>query len=385
MRSKRDRMIALLMLMPSLVLIGIFVYWFIFQAIQTSMTDWGQNPAQPPLAANVVRNFVGMQNYENIMTDLMEFNFRNALTNTFFFTIFFVLGCLVVGMFLALLLDQKVRGETFFRTVFLFPMALSFVVTGTIWRWMLQPQGGINILPQALFGLEPLQFGWMNSRDVILPFEWMEVPRFITMLGIGILAFMAVNYAVKGKRRAAGIAVAAAILVLLVFMAQLWNYIWLPLDVPEAEASVAPKGFNTAIIGIIIAAVWQMSGYTMAMFIAGIRGISEELREAARVDGCSELDVYRLIILPQLNPTILSAMIILGHISLKIFDLVFAMAGPDNAQTVVPGLLVYTEGFRENAFAKAAAIAMIMLFFVALIIIPYLWSQLRDAKYAKGS
>jgi glucose/mannose transport system permease protein len=73
-------------------------------------------------------------------------------------------------------------------------------------------------------------------------------------------------------------------------------------------------------------------------------------------------------------------MIILGHISLKIFDLVFAMAGPDNAQTVVPGLLVYTQGFRANAFAKASAIAMIMLVFVALIIIPYLWTQLREEK-----
>jgi glucose/mannose transport system permease protein len=129
---------------------------------------------------------------------------------------------------------------------------------------------------------------------------------------------------------------------------------------------------------VILAAVWQMSGYTMAMFIAGIRGISDELREAARVDGATELGVYRHIILPQLNPIILSAMIILGHISLKIFDLVFAMAGPDNAKTIVPGILVYTKGFRANAFASASAIAVIMLFFVAVIIIPYLWTQLRS-------
>jgi len=166
----------------------------------------------------------------------------------------------------------------------------------------------------------------------------------------------------------------------LVFFARVWDVIWLPLDTPDAEASIAPKGFNAALLGIIIAAVWQMSGYVMAMFIAGIRGVPEELREAARVDGCSEISVYRLIVLPQLNPIILSAMIILGHISLKIFDLVFAMAGPDNLQTVVPGLLVYTEGFRENSFAKASAIAVIMLFFVAVIIVPYLWSQLREAR-----
>lgn len=378
MRSRKDRLIAFLMVLPSLIAIYIFVYGFIGSAIQTSMTDWGTNPGQPPLAVNVIKSDVGLQNYEDIMTDLMEFSFRNSLANTFFFTVFFVGGCLVVGLILALLLDQNIIGEGLFRTIFLFPMALSFVVTGTIWRWMLQPNGGVNILPQELFGLEPIKFGWMNSRDVLLPFEWAQVPTLLTYLGIIILAFMIVNYAVKGRWRASQYVVIAIVVISLVLLSGFWENIWLPLDQPETETAIAPKGFNAALIGIIIAAVWQMSGYTMAMFIAGIRGIPEELREAARVDGCSELGVYWRIVLPQLNPIILSAMIILGHISLKIFDLVFAMAGPDNAQTIVPGLLVYTEGFRENSFARASAIAVIMLFFVAIIIVPYLWSQLRD-------
>ena len=378
MRSRKDRLIAFLMVLPSLIAIYIFVYGFIGSAIQTSTTDWGSNPAQPPLAQNVIKSDVGLANYEGLMTDMMEFSFRNSLANTFFFTVFFVGGCLVVGLILALLLDQNIVGEGLFRTIFLFPMALSFVVTGTIWRWMLQPNGGVNILPQQLFGLEPINFGWMNSRDVILPFEWAHVPTLLTYLGMIILAFMIVNYAVKGKWRASQYGVIAIVIIGLVLLSGFWNNIWLPLDQPDMETSIAPKGFNAALIGIIIAAVWQMSGYTMAMFIAGIRGIPEELREAARVDGCSELGVYWRIVLPQLNPIILSAMIILGHISLKIFDLVFAMAGPDNAQTIVPGLLVYIEGFRENSFARASAIAVIMLFFAAIIIVPYLWSQLRD-------
>jgi len=378
MRSRKDRLIAFLMVLPSLIAIYIFVYGFIGSAIQTSTTDWGSNPSQPPLAENVIRSDIGLANYEGLMTDMMEFSFRNSLSNTFFFTIFFVGGCLVVGLILALLLDQNIVGEGLFRTIFLFPMALSFVVTGTIWRWMLQPNGGVNILPQELFGLNPIDFGWMNSRDVILPFEWAQVPTLLTYIGIIIIAFMVVNYATKGKWRKSQYGVIAIVVIALVGFSGLWNNIWLPLDQPDMESSIAPKGFNAALIGIIIAAVWQMSGYTMAMFIAGIRGIPEELREAARVDGCSELGVYIRIVLPQLNPIILSAMIILGHISLKIFDLVFAMAGPDNAQTIVPGLLVYIEGFRENSFARASAIAVIMLFFVALIIVPYLWSQLRD-------
>lgn len=374
MRSRRDQSIAFLMVLPSLILVAIFVYGFIGQTIATSLSDWGTDPLTA-MAADVQRNFVGFANYDAIMTDLLEFNFRTSLINTFYFTIFFVGGCLLLGLLLALLLDQDVIGEGLFRTVFLFPMSLSFVVTGTIWRWMLQPNGGVNILP-TLVGLPPLDFRWMNSREVWLSFSWTDVPRNLTVIGVVILAFLAVNFALRSRNRALGYTIGGAAVVLLVFFIGFWDIVWPPLDVPEAES---PKGFNAALLGIILAAIWQMSGYTMAMFIAGIRGIPLELREAARVDGCSEIGVYRHIILPQLNPIMLSAMIVLGHISLKIFDLVFAMAGPDNAQTVVPGLLVYTEGFRENSFAKAAAIAMIMLFFVALIIIPYLWSQLRDA------
>jgi len=381
MRSRSDRMTAFIMFIPTIIVITIFVYIFIGQAIQTSTSDWGMNLSQPPLAENVVITDVGLQNYETIMTDLLEFSFRNSLANTFFFTVFFVGGCLAAGLILALLLDQDIFGEAVFRTVFLFPMSLSFVVTGTIWRWMLQPEGGINLLWSNITGQSiDNAFSWMNSRDVWLPFEWGEVPRLLTFLGLAIMALFLVRAMIRGHWRTSQYIVGVGALLLILLAAGAWDYIWLPLDDPETEPFIAPKGFNAALLGIIIAAVWQMSGYTMAMFLAGIRGIPDELREAARVDGCSEIGVYRHIILPQLNPIILSAMIILGHISLKIFDLVFAMAGPDNAQTVVPGLLVYTEGFRENAFAKASAIAVIMLFFVALIIIPYLWSQLREEK-----
>jgi len=192
------------------------------------------------------------------------------------------------------------------------------------------------------------------------------------------LALLATRSALKHNWRSARFASALAGIILLIFLAGLWNNVWLPLDSPEVEPMIAAKGFNAALLGIIIAAVWQMSGYVMAIFTAGIRGIPEDLREAARVDGCTEVGVYRHIVLPQLNPFIVSAVIVLGHISLKIFDLVFAMSGPDNARTVVPGILVYTRGFRQNAFASASAIAAIMLFLVAVTIVPYLWTQLRN-------
>ncbi|MBC7813438.1 MAG: ABC transporter permease subunit [Burkholderiales bacterium] len=375
MRNRRDRSIAFLMLLPTLILLGIFVYYFIGKAVDYSLSDWGENPDQPALAEDVVRTNIGLRNYDNLMTDIIQANFRNSLTNTFFFTVFFVAGCTVLGLFLAILLDQKVVAENFFRTVFLFPMALSFVVTGTIWRWLLQPGGGINLLP-TFFGLEPIQFNWLTSQETWLQFRWQDVPMYLTFVGIAILAMLAVRYVLRDDWRSARFAGAAAIIVLLVFMGGLWNLIWPPLDSAEAELAIAPKGLNAALVGVIIAAVWQMSGYVMAIFTAGIRGIPDDLREAARVDGCTEFSVYRYIVLPQLSPFVLSAMIVLGHISLKIFDLVFAMSGPDNARTGVPGILVYTKGFRQNSFATASAVAVIMLCLVAVIIVPYIWTQL---------
>lgn len=158
-----------------------------------------------------------------------------------------------------------------------------------------------------------------------------------------------------------------------------WENVWLPLDTPLAETE---KGYNAALSGIIIAAVWQMSGYVMALFLAGIRGVPEELREAARVDGCAEWQVYMHIIMPNLRAVALSAIIILGHISLKIFDLVFAMAGPDKGTTMVPGVLLYTDGFRGSQFAKGSAIAVVMLVLVSLVIIPYLYTNLRTERRA---
>jgi glucose/mannose transport system permease protein len=128
----------------------------------------------------------------------------------------------------------------------------------------------------------------------------------------------------------------------------------------------------------VIAATWQMSGFVMAMYLAGLRGIPEELREAARVDGASEFQIYRSIILPLLQPITLSAVIILGHISLKIFDLTASMTkeGPAFA-TDVPGYFMFVTTFQGDHYAQGAAIAVIMLLMVSVLVIPYLIYSIR--------
>ncbi|MCU0481367.1 MAG: ABC transporter permease subunit, partial [Anaerolineae bacterium] len=399
MNNRKDRTIALAMLTPSIILLAIFVYFFIFQTIQVSTTDWGENPLQPPLAENVVITNVETDNYYRLMTNTVpEYFFRNSLVNAFFFTIFFISGCLGVGLLLALLLDQKIIGEAVFRTIFLFPMSLSFIVTGTIWAWMLRPDSGLNVLPKQILGLEAIQERWINNKSSVLNFNWQDVPSYLTLFGVGILLYLIIRYLGNEDDRlgricswlsqfafvsvaagfvgamlfghhealwlgAAAVGIASVVIrvalnnedfghaelsprrwrpvmwlgvgigiVLLLRIvlfdipcnvsedicggtvvttneagevtarwAGIWDVLWPQLAQPDLENRIAPKGYNAALTGVLIAAVWQMGGYTMAMFLAGLRGIPEELREAARVDGCSELRVYFSIVFPLLR------------------------------------------------------------------------------------
>ncbi len=230
----RDRLTAILMITPSIIAVFLFVYGFIAWNGWASLTNW--QGIAPMKEIGPVRfpdaDFIGLDNYGWLFSST---RFQADLRNNAIFTAAFLAACIVLGLGLAILLDQKIKGESIFRNVFLFPMALSFVVTGTIWRWVFLRQ----------------------------PFEWI-IDR------------------------------------------------------------------NLALPAVIVAAVWQMSGFTMAMFLAALRSVPDELREAARVDGATEFQVYRRVVLPLINPIVLSALIILGHISLKIFDLIYVMTGGAN-------------------------------------------------------
>ena len=147
---------------------------------------------------------------------------------------------------------------------------------------------------------------------------------------------------------------------------------------PKALFMEETHGFNMATLGIIMATVWQYSGYTMALYLAGFNGISQDLRDAAMLDGASQFGYYRHVAIPMLKPITISAVIILSHISLKMFDLVFAMTGPDNAETGHPALNMYLTTFRANEFAKGAAIAIVLFLIAAMFIVPYLIGQYKQ-------
>ncbi|MFD1426652.1 glucose/mannose transport system permease protein [Kroppenstedtia sanguinis] len=296
-----DKWIGFFLLLPSLLAIAVFVYGFIGWTGYVSFSDW--NSLLPSM------NWVGLDNYLSLFQD---FRFQSDLRNTLVFTLFFISACLVTGLGLAVLLDRKLKGENLFRNIFIFPMALSFIVTGVVWQWIFNPSTGVNLFLNKLGFDEPPV--WYVDTRIIPGVEWGEIQF----------------------------------------------------------------GIPLALIAVVIAAVWQMSGFTMAMYLSGLRAIPDEVREAARVDGAGEWQVFKKVILPLLRPITLSVLIIQGHISLKIFDLVMAMTGPGaNYVTDVPGVFMFETTFKGNHYAQGAAIAILMLVMVSFLIIPYLVSSMR--------
>ncbi len=290
MRYNKDKVLAVALVSPSILAVFIFVYGFIAWSGRVSLSQW----------VGLLPNYewAGLTNYINLLQDA---RFQIDIRNTVIFTALFVGGSLLLGLGLAILLDQGLRGESFFRSLFLFPMAISFIVTGVVWRWLMNPAQG-----SRMSGLN-LLFDQMGLDFLIN--QWHTTPQ--------------------------------------------WG-----------------------IAAIAIPAIWQMSGYTMALYLGGLRAIPDSLREAARVDGANELQIYRYHILPLLRPITLSAMIILGHISLKVFDLIVAVAGKQVALDV-PAIYMWTTTFDGNFYNRGAAIGMVLLLSVAVLVIPYLWYTLR--------
>ena len=364
--SKKNTVYAVLVLLPSIFLLVIFVYGFIGNSFYISLTDWGRGAG---LQENPVKNFVGLLNYRDLFTGFIHERFRQDLVNAIYYSLFLVAGTLVLGLFLAILLDKGPKGENVFRTTFLFPMALSFIVTGTIWRWVFSPKGGVNVIP-TWFGLEKGNFLWLSSRELVWTFNWQNVPRIIAFILFLIFAFLCYS---GWKKRSRKHFIWGAVLSALMLLYALVIHGMLPPILPYEEI----HGFSLATIGVIIAAVWQYSGYTMALYLAGLRGLPVAMYESAKMDGAGDLRYYFQIAIPNMWPITLSAIIIISHISLKLFALIFSMAGADNASTGHPSVLMYLITFRANNFAVGAAISVILFLMAALFIIPYLIQSYR--------
>ena len=279
-----------LVLAPSFALILLFVYGFI---LFTAVLSFTGSKLLPDFST-----WVGFGNYVRL------FNHPNwivSLKNLAIFSVLYIVVCTVLGLGLAILLDQKIRGEGVIRPIYLYPMALSFIVTGVAWKWFLDPGIGLEHVMHT-WGWESFSFRWIK----------------------------------EGKM---------------------------------------------AIYTIVIAAVWQSSGFVMAMFLAGLRGVDNEVIKAAQIDGASAPMIYRRIIIPLMRPVFLSAFVVLAHLAIKSYDLVVAMTdgGPGTA-TWTPALFMQKFTFGRNEMAMGASSAIIMMMMIFSIIVPYLYSELRGGR-----
>ena len=293
--SLRTRIGGLFFVLPSIITVLIFVYGMIIWSINVSLTD--QNSGRKKDI-----NYVGLKNYTDLISDD---RFTHALGNLVKFTIVFILGTLVTGFIMALLLEKGIKGEGFFRSFYLYPMAISFIAMGTVFNWLLNSArdgeaGGINLALQKI-GLGFLQNDWYVSE-------------------------------------------------------------------------------RGAMYAMALPAIWQMSGYVLALFLAGFRGIPDDMREAARVDGASESQIYRYVLFPQLTPTLLTVLIILGHISMKVFDLIIGINGKSYVTQVV-AVYMWESTFDARNYAKGTAIAIVLLVLIAIVVVPYLRYNNKQQAY----
>jgi glucose/mannose transport system permease protein len=275
-----------LLLSPSAFLVLVCVYGYISFTVYLSFTSSTLLPSYDWTGTASYKRLLGLENWSV------------ALSNLWVFASLYILIAMALGLVLAILIDQKVRGEGAFRSIFLYPMALSFIVTGTAWKWLLDPGVGLEHTLKSL-GWENFAFGWIKDSEM-------------------------------------------------------------------------------AIYCVVIAAVWQTAGFVMAMFLAGLRGVDSEQINAARLDGAKTWQVYLHIIIPQLGPIFISAFVILAHMAIKSYDLVIALTnGGPGRSTWLPSVFMYQYTFTRNEMAVGAASSVLMLAAIGVVVLPYLYGEMR--------
>lgn len=233
-------------------------------------------------------DFVGLAQYQRLFENE---RWILALQNLAVYGVLFILACMVVGFLLAVFIDQKVRGEGALRTIFLYPYAMSFVATGLVWQWVLNPGDGMQRAFRQM-GWESFTFEWIIEQDRV-------------------------------------------------------------------------------IYTVVIAAVWQASGLVMALMLAGLRGIDEDIWKATRIDGIPPWRVYVSIVLPMLKSTVATVFVLLSTGVVKVFDSVVAMTqgGPGTASDV-PAKFIMDHLFGRANIALASAGSIVLLLMVIALVLP---------------
>ncbi|WP_417422934.1 carbohydrate ABC transporter permease [Hoeflea sp.] len=242
--------------------------------------------------------FVGLDQYERLWGTS---RWLISIENLMIYGVFSLIFSLVIGFFLAALLDQKIRYEDVFRTIFLYPFALSFIVTGLVWQWLLNPDFGAQSVVRWL-GWESFAFNPLYDADIV-------------------------------------------------------------------------------IYGILIAGLWQGTGFIMCLMLACLRGIDEDIWKAARVDGIPMWKTYLFIIIPMMRPVFITTLVIIAAGIVKVYDLVVAQTsgGPGNASEV-PAKYVYDYMFQAQNLGQGFAASTMMLLSVLIVLIPWAYLEFGGKK-----
>ena len=242
-------------------------------------------------------DFVGLAQYERLFDNE---RWLLSLSNLAIYGVLFIVACLVIGFLLAVFIDQKVKGEGLLRTIFLYPYAMSFVATGLVWQWVLNPTDGIQQAVRQL-GFPDFVFDWIIDQDKV-------------------------------------------------------------------------------IYTVVIASVWQASGFVMALMLAGLRGIDDDIWKAARIDGIPAWRVYLFIVLPMMTSCVTTVFVLLFTAAVKVFDAVAAMTqgGPGTASDV-PAKFIMDHLFGRANLALASAGAVVLLLTVLALVAPLLYARSRAA------
>ena len=286
---RSDMAVAVLVLSPSIFAVAVFIYSFIVWSFFISGTKWN--------SAVVDLSWVGLDNWDRLINDD---RFQTDIRNLFIYAAGFMSQCIVLGFLLAVLIDQKIKGEAAFRTIFIFPFAVSGIVTGVVWRWLMRPEAGINLILQSV-GLDFLKSPWYTDP-------------------------------------------------------------------------------NWGVAAVSVAGAWQFSGYVMALYLAGLRGISTEIREAALIDGCNTFTLYRSVIIPLLAPVTFTAVVLTGMGSIRVFDLPAVIGTGAAFGTDAMAFYMFTLTFTSLKYSLGATIACVMIIFSAFLVVPYLRSMRREAE-----
>lgn len=259
-----------------------FIYVALGWNLWVSVSDWEKYSLEASYG------FGGFSWYAEMFRDP---DFWIAFKNTLLLFLIIPI-CLLVGLGLALLMDQSLKGTALFRNLILLPFALSYVVTGTVWAWMYNPSSGIINSILRMLHLDGWTSNWIASQDTVMP-------------------------------------------------------------------------------SIILALVWQFSGYVALIFFAGIKSVPQNVINAAKLDGAYSPRIYRKLVLPQLKGALSSAVTILAMYALRSFDFIWQMTqgGPGTASHTLP-VLMYRETFEQNNFAYGAAISSFLLVLVLVLILP---------------